>query len=68
MAGLGPTWTHTSDSAGHANTAGAEFALDFMFWPKAKWGWFMEPAYGVDFASGHARSLSLSFGVLFGVD
>ena len=53
---------------GRSNTAGAEVALDFMFWPKKKWGWFLEPAYGVDFASGHAKSISLSFGMLFGVD
>ena len=68
MAGLGPTWTHASESAGQSNSAGAEFALDFMFWPRKKWGWFLEPAYGVDFASGHAKSVSLSFGILLGVD
>jgi hypothetical protein len=67
MAGLGPTWTHTTEPTKSTSTMGAEFALDFMFWPRQKWGWFLEPAYGVDFAHGHGQSVSLSFGILFGI-
>jgi hypothetical protein len=67
MAGLGPTWTHTTETSGPTSTTGAEFALDFMFWPRQKWGWFLEPAYGVAFAHGHSQSVGLTFGVLFGI-
>jgi hypothetical protein len=67
MAGLGPTWTHTTEPTGPTSTMGAEFALDFMFWPQQKWGWFLEPAYGVAFARGHSQSVGLTFGVLFGI-
>ena len=68
MAGLGPTWTRSSQPNGTTGTAGAEFALDFMFWPTRKWGWFVEPSYGVEFAHGHEKSIGLSFGVLRGID
>ena len=67
MAGLGPTWTHTTEPSAPTNTVGAEFALDFMFWPRQKWGWFLEPAYGVAFAHGHSRSVGLTFGILLGI-
>jgi len=67
MAGLGPTWTHTTERTGPTSTMGAEFALDFMFWPRQKWGWFLEPAYGVAFAHGHGQSVGLTFGILFGI-
>jgi hypothetical protein len=66
MAGLGPTWTHSNESS--SNTAGAEVALDFMFWPARRWGWFLEPSYGVDFNSGHSKSAGISFGILLGID
>jgi hypothetical protein len=68
MAGLGPTWTHSSQPNGPTSTVGAEFALDVMFWPTKKWGWFLEPDYGVDFARGHPKSVGLSFGILLGID
>ena len=67
MAGLGPTWTHTTEPTAPTNTIGAEFALDFMFWPRQKWGWFLEPAYGVAFAHGHSQSVGLTLGILFGI-
>ena len=67
MAGLGPTWTHTTEPNGPTSTMGAEFALDFMFWPRQKWGWFFEPAYGVAFSHEHSQSVSLTFGILFGI-
>ncbi len=41
--------------------------VEFMFWPRQKWGWFLEPAYGVAFAHGHSQSVGLTFGILFGI-
>jgi hypothetical protein len=68
MAGLGPTWTHSSQPNGPTSTAGAEFALDYVFWATKKWGWFLERDYGVIFARGHEKSVGLSFGILLAID
>jgi hypothetical protein len=62
MVGVGPQWTFSRGST----QTGAEFALDFMFWPTAdrKFGWFLEPAYSYSFSRGHEQSLSTTVGVL----
>ena len=62
MVGVGPQWTFSREGT----QTGAEFALDFMFWPTAdrKFGWFLEPAYSYSFSSGHAQSLSATVGLL----
>jgi hypothetical protein len=62
MVGVGPQWTFS-----HGSTqTGAEFALDFMFWPTAdrKVGWFIEPAYSYSFGRGHEQSLGTTVGLL----
>jgi len=64
MVGLGPTWTHSSSPAEPSNSAGAEFALDFMFWPTRRWGWFIEPSYSVTFDHDHPKSLGFTAGFL----
>jgi len=64
MAGLGPTWTHSSSPGEPPNSAGAEFALDFMFWPTRRWGWFIEPSYSVTFNHDHPKSLGFTAGLL----
>jgi hypothetical protein len=62
MVGVGPQWTFSREGT----KMGAEFALDFMFWPTAdrKYGWFFEPAYSYSFSSGHEQSLSATVGLL----
>jgi hypothetical protein len=62
MVGVGPQWTFSREST----QTGAEFALDFMFWPTTdrKFGWFLEPAYSYSFSRGHEQSLSTTVGVL----
>jgi hypothetical protein len=42
MVGAGPQWSYTINGTGKL---GAEFALDFMFWPTRdrKYGWFVDP-------------------------
>ena len=67
MAGLGPVWTHSSNHSEPVNSIGAEFVLDFMFWPKEHWGWYIEPSYGYGFDHEHSRSLGLSAGLLIGL-
>jgi hypothetical protein len=66
MAGLGPSWSHTLNGGRTTDTVGAEVALDFMFrpWPGRKFGWYMEPSYGLSLGRGHERSLSMSVGLL----
>jgi hypothetical protein len=62
MVGVGPQWTFSREGT----RTGAEFALDFMFWPTAdrKFGWFIEPAYSYSFSRGHEQSLSTTVGLL----
>ncbi|HEX4076585.1 MAG TPA: hypothetical protein VHX49_14380 [Candidatus Acidoferrales bacterium] len=69
MAGAGPEWIHTSVRGVTTNSAGAEAALDFMFWPLAKhrFGWYLEPAYDYSFGRGHEQSAGISGGLLIAI-
>jgi hypothetical protein len=62
MVGIGPQWTFSREGT----QVGAEFGLDFMFWPTAerKYGWFLEPSYSYSFSGGHEQSLSTTVGLL----
>jgi hypothetical protein len=62
MVGIGPQWTFSREGT----QTGAEFALDFMYWPTAdrKFGWFLEPAYSYSFSRGHEQSFSTTVGLL----
>ena len=66
MIGAGPQWSQTLNGAGKF---GAEFALDFMFWPTKdrKLGWFIEPTYSYSFAREHEQSLGVSMGLLISI-
>ena len=63
MIGAGPQWSYTINGPGKI---GAEFALDFMFWPTRdrKFGWFLEPSYSYSFSQGHEQSLGVNVGLL----
>jgi hypothetical protein len=66
MVGAGPAF----DTAFHGSTMiGAEFALDFMFWPwpDRKYGWFLEPSYTYSFINGRAQSFGVSAGLLIAI-
>jgi hypothetical protein len=67
MVGLGPTWTHSSVAGDRPNSAGAEFALDFMFWPTRRWGWYVEPSYSVALQTGHPKSPGVTAGLLIAI-
>jgi len=66
MAGVGPEWIHLNEKHIATNAAGAEAALDFMFWPspKRKFGWYLEPAYDYSFGTGHEQAVGISGGLL----
>jgi|SRR5579863_2120001 len=66
MIGLGPEWSHTVSHGVTSDTAGAEAALDFMYWPmrERKLGFYVEPTYGYSFGRGHEQSISVSVGLL----
>ena len=66
MVGVGPQWTYSREGT----QTGAEFALDFMFWPTPdrKFGWFIEPAYNYSFSRGHEQSLSTTVGLLIPIE
>ena len=69
MVGIGPEWVHTSRFGLKTNAIGAEFALDFMYWPggKHKFGWFVEPSYDYTFGHGHEKSIGVSWGLLIAI-
>jgi hypothetical protein len=66
MVGAGPAFDTTFDGS---TKIGAEFALDFMFWPwpDRKYGWFLEPSYTNSFINGHEQSLGISVGLLIAI-
>jgi hypothetical protein len=59
--GIGPTWSSSGQF-------GAQASFEFMIWPwqERKFGWFVDPNYGVSFAPGHQQSVGLTVGVLIG--
>jgi hypothetical protein len=69
MFGIGPEWVHLKQRGRWTNALAGEVAGDFMFWPRGKhrFGWYLEPAYDYSFASGHQKSLGISFGLLIAV-
>jgi hypothetical protein len=69
MFGAGPEWARTITAGKSSNSIAGEAALDFMFWPwpKRRFGWYLEPNYGFNFASGHEQSMSLTIGLLVAI-
>jgi hypothetical protein len=69
MLGVGPEWVHLRQNGKVTNSLSGELAGDFMFWPtgKHRFGWFLEPAYGYNFARGHQQSVGMSGGLLIGI-
>ena len=66
MVGAGPEWEHTVSHGVTNDAAGAEAALDFMYWPMPdrKFGFYLEPTYGYSFGHEHEQSISVSIGLL----
>ena len=64
MVGAGPSFSRALDGGGSFSKS-AEFALDFMFWPSRRIGWFVEPTWSVNPATGR-NSLAATGGILIG--
>jgi hypothetical protein len=66
MLGAGPEWVHLRQNGITTNSASIEVVGDFMFWPYAKrrFGWYVEPTYEYNFASGREQSIGIAGGVL----
>lgn len=69
MFGTGPEWIRSRTRGAVTNAAGAEIALDFMFWPTARrrFGWYLEPACDYSFGPGHEKSAGWSAGLLIAI-
>ena len=69
MLGVGPEWIHTNSYGIKMDSAAAEVAPDFMFWPskKHRFGWYFEPSYEYKFGPGHEHSLGITGGMLIGI-
>ena len=66
MAGIGPELSLHTGSGTHETTMGTEVVLDFMFWPRANVGWYLEPTYGFTGGRNGERSAGLTAGLLIG--
>jgi hypothetical protein len=67
MPGLGPTWTHTVQPGEPPSTWGAEAVLDLFFWRSKRFGWYLEPSYGVNLGNGNKQSAALTGGIFFAI-
>ena len=69
MIGAGPEWIHLRRNHAASDSAGAEAALDLMFWPAAshRFGWYLEPSYDYDFGRGRDQSVSVAAGLLISI-
>jgi hypothetical protein len=67
MPGLGPTWAHTTAAGERSSTWGGEMVLDLFVWRNKRFGWFLEPSYGITFGAGNKKSASLTAGFFFAV-
>ncbi len=67
MPGAGPTWSHTTQPGVQSSTWGAEAVVDFFFWRSKRFGWYLEPSYGITFGNGDRISAALTAGVFLAV-
>lgn len=67
MFGVGPSIDRTFGGRDRGTTASAEFVADFMFWPQANVGWFIEPAFSINPATGR-KSFGATGGLLIGFE
>jgi len=42
-------------------------AFDLFVWPSKRFGWFLEPSYGVALGNGNNKSVALTAGLFFAV-
>jgi hypothetical protein len=67
MPGVGPTWAHTTQPGVRSSTWGAEAVVDLFFWRSERFGWYLEPSYGVALGNGDQKSGALTGGFFFAI-
>ena len=65
MIGFGPEVVR-SFGRGRSFHFGAEAALDLMFWPTQRLGWWLEPSYDIVARSSASQGLGSTAGLLIG--
>jgi hypothetical protein len=66
MVGVGPEIVHET-GPDHGTFWGLSSVADFMFWPRKRVGWYVEPGYEVTFRHGSAHhGLGIAAGLLIG--
>lgn len=63
MPGLGSTWSHTTQPGEPRSAWGAEIVVDLFFWRSHRFGWYLEPSYGLNLSGGSQKSMALTGGV-----
>jgi hypothetical protein len=66
MVGVGPSIAHTFNGPDKGTSAAIQFVIDFMFWPQANVGWYVEPAFSIKPRDGQ-KSFGLTGGLLIGL-
>jgi hypothetical protein len=66
MVGVGPEVVRVSNPTTRSTYAGAQLALDFMFWPWQRAGFWVEPSYDLVFGDGPRHGVGSTGGVLLG--
>jgi hypothetical protein len=46
---------------------GAEAVIDLFFWRSKRFGWFLEPSYGITLGTGNKKSVSLTGGLFLAI-
>lgn len=67
MPGLGPTWNHTTEPGARSSVWGTEAVIDLFFWRSKRFGWYLEPSYGISLDNGNKKSAALTCGIFFAV-
>jgi hypothetical protein len=66
MIGVGPELVRVSNPSTKATYGGAQFALDFMFWPSQHVGLWVEPSYDLIFRNAVSHGIGSTGGLLLG--
>jgi hypothetical protein len=64
MFGAGPEMVRRSTASGRHTALGAEVVADFMFWPSARLGWYVEPGYERTFGKNGESGVGVTGGIL----
>jgi hypothetical protein len=66
MVGGGPEVVRVVNRTAVHTYFGAELAVDFMFWPTHRIGWWIEPTYDLTFSSPLSQGVGVTGGLLVG--